>query len=98
MKSAIEMLREFRANRPQTRTPPVGHRAENSVVLEAWEPTTQEDLVEHRRRVLDEEPQLWWWKPRYELVALERMGVPRTEAVEIVRSELREEKVEVRDE
>jgi hypothetical protein len=58
-----------------------------NVIPGPWNPSTPEQVAEHRRRVLEEEPRRWWWKPRYQLADLERAGMERADAVDQVRAE-----------
>ena len=52
-----------------------------------WCPSTPEEVAEEQRSVADQQPRLWWWKPRYRLADLERDGMDRAEVVAKVRAE-----------
>lgn len=60
----------------------------NNILFGPWHPATPEQVVEERRRVLKEGPEMWWWQPRYRLADLERGGLSRAEAVQVVREEV----------
>lgn len=59
-----------------------------AVILGPWLPTTEGDVAEEWRRVLEEEPSRWWWQPRYRLAELERGGMDRAKAIAKVRDEV----------
>lgn len=59
-----------------------------TVSLGPWLPTTPDEEVEERWRVLQEGPRRWWWQPRYRLAALERGGMDRAKAIAKVRDEV----------
>ena len=57
------------------------------VGIPSWRPLTPEEAAEEQRRVADEGPRRWWWKPRYRLADLERAGMDHADAVDQVRAE-----------
>lgn len=60
----------------------------NNILFGPWHPATPEQLVEERRRVLKEGPEMWWWQPRYRLAELERGGLSQAKAMQTVRAEV----------
>ena len=86
----VDLLRDHKAEVMALLTATVTNRAHDGemVVIGSWSPNTDEEAAEHRRRVFEEDPRTWWWKPRYRLAVLERAGVNRAVAVAVVQTEV----------
>jgi len=86
----LDLLRDHKAEMLALLNPTVTNRAHDGemVVIGPWSPNTDEEAAEHRRRVFEEDPRTWWWKPRYRLAVLERAGVNRAVAVAVVQTEV----------
>jgi hypothetical protein len=86
----VDLLRDHKAEVLALLTATVADRVGGgeTVVIGPWFPSSDEDVTEHRRRVFEEDPQKWWWKPRCRLAVLERAGVNQTMAVAVVQAEL----------
>ena len=86
----VDLLRDHKAEVLALLTATVADRVGGGelVVIGPWLPHTGEEVAEHRRRVLEEQPKRWWWQPRYRLAELERGGMDRATAVTKVREEV----------
>ena len=86
----VDLLRDHKAEVLALLTATVADRVGGgeTVVIGPWFPNTGEEVAVHRRRVLEEQPRRWWWMPRYRLAELERGGLSRAEAVQVVREEV----------
>jgi hypothetical protein len=49
-------------------------------------PSNPDEVAEVARRVMEEPPSRWWWKPRYLLAELVRGGHDHDEALKVVRA------------
>jgi hypothetical protein len=49
-------------------------------------PSNPDEVAEEARRVMEEPPSRWWWKPRYLLAELVRGGHDHDEALKAVRA------------